>query len=88
MIDERLFKPATIEQAKELYEALIQAGTSYAVARGLLGWILVLPERRSEDPAGNQVRRDYRRELLRLGKPPWGLPAGGKGAYTQWANAA
>lgn len=86
MIDERPFQPASIDQARSLHKALLEAGTSHVVARGLIGWLCTLPEKRSDDPTSNVARRDYRRELLRLGKPPW--VTGEKGAYTQWLDAA
>jgi hypothetical protein len=86
MIDERMFVPADLEQARQLCDALIGAGTRVARARALVTWLITLPERRSEDPSPNTLRRDYRRELQRLGRPPWPLDEGGRsseymGAY-------
>ena len=72
IVDERRFVPETIAQAQALYSALVRQGTPITQARGLVTWLILLPERRSEDPASDVLRRDYRRELLRLGAPTVG----------------
>lgn len=71
MIDERDFVPQTTKQARDLYHALVAADVPVAQARGIVTWLLVLPERRADDPASNMLRRDYRRCLLLLEIPPW-----------------
>lgn len=80
IIDERSFVPRTIEEAQQLYDGLIDVGVPVAVARGIVTWLIVLPERRADDPASNQLRSQYRQALLRLGVPPW-EPNGDMGAY-------
>jgi hypothetical protein len=72
MIDERDFVPRSIDEARALYGSLVRSGTSVSQARGVVSWLIVLPEQRSDDPASDMVRRDYRRALLPLGEPPWG----------------
>ena len=71
LIDERQFVPTSVEQARQLYAALVRVGTPVSQARGIVTWLLVLTEHRSDDPASDVVRRDYRRALLNLGSPPW-----------------
>lgn len=71
LADERRFQPLSIEQARALYDALVDQGTPISQARGLVTWLIVLPDRRGDDPAANSTCRDYRRELARLGVPPW-----------------
>ncbi|MBU6429585.1 MAG: hypothetical protein KGR26_11270 [Cyanobacteria bacterium REEB65] len=72
LIDERAFVPQTTDQARQLYHALTNAGTPVAQARGVVTWLLVLTDRREDDPSTDTLRRDYRRALLNLGAPPWG----------------
>lgn len=71
MIDERRFVPRSIDDVPVLYTGLLETGTSAPMARGLIGWLLTLPDTRSDDPAGNPTRTRYRQALLRLGTPPW-----------------
>lgn len=71
LTDERRFVPETIDEARQLYAALVDDGSSLSMARGIVTWLIMLPERRADDPAPNSLRRDYRRQLQRLGLPPW-----------------
>lgn len=70
-IDERRYKPPTIEAAQDLYDALVATGIPICVARGVLAWVLVVPERRADDPASAVIRSKYRKALGRVGTPPW-----------------
>jgi hypothetical protein len=90
IIDERLFVPADGDQARQLYEAIVALPAPIvrpSTARVLLGWLLTLSEKRTDDPAADSQRRDYRRILERLGSPPWG-PRNVTGAYIRPAAAA
>lgn len=72
IVDEREFRPSSLEQAEQLYHALVAAEVSPGMARGVVSWLIVLPANRADDPATNATRRDYRQALAKLGEPPWG----------------
>lgn len=82
LIDERLFIPFDLSEARDLYAALLESGTPLSQARSIVTWLITLPEKRSEDPSTDSVRRDYRRRLQALGEPPWG----GDGRANTWAH--
>lgn len=65
--EETEFIPPNFEAARALKRALVGQGTTAAQARGIIGWLIELPE----DTANDELRRVYRRELARLGTPPW-----------------
>lgn len=71
-IDEDLFRPRNLEEARQLRRALVEAGVSAARAWTVIGWLLD-PEHIDGMPqATASVRRsEYRSVLLRLGEPPW-----------------
>lgn len=96
LIDETRFRPRSIREAEQLYRRLVDVDVPQAQAANVVMWLVTLPERRSDDPRGNSVRRNYRRALSRLGEPPWdptqppvemGLVSSeSKGAYLTWAE--
>jgi hypothetical protein len=70
LADETEFIPADLGQARWLLDALVGNGTPPRKARGLVGWLIELPE----DSRSNKVRAAYRAELARLVAPPWNDP--------------
>jgi hypothetical protein len=75
LIDETQFVPKDLAQADELEAALIKAGTSRAKAWGVVRWL-----QGGRKPIPPATKTGYRRELVRLGSPPW-EPNEGMGAY-------
>jgi hypothetical protein len=74
-IDERRFVPNDLEEARQLRRALVMAGTPRAVARGCVMWLIELGEVERPVSRGERVQGSrYRRELFRLGKPPFRRP--------------
>jgi len=71
MIDEREFIPSNRAEALELEHALMLAGCSRAMAAGIVMSLIRLGER-GEDGLFPGQRTVYRRELKKLGAPPWG----------------
>ena len=71
VIDEWQFVPTSVEQARQLYAALVRVGTPVSQARGMVTWLLVLPEHHSDDASASVLRSRYRQALLNLGSPPW-----------------
>lgn len=65
--DETEFIPPNLEAARSLKQALMECGTPEAQARGIVCWVIELPE----DTLSGTLRATYRRELARLGSPPW-----------------
>lgn len=68
LADETEFIPTDLRQARRLHVALVDSGTPVAQARGIVSWLIMLPQ---QDAASGQLRTTYRRELARLGTPPW-----------------
>lgn len=82
--DERSWVPPDIEAARWLYARATSEGVSPGQARGLVAWLITLPDSRADDPTTNTQRSRYRRILHRLGEPPWDrVRFGGKGAYSR-----
>ena len=73
LADETEFIPTTLPQARALQKALVAQGTPVVQARGIVGWLIELPD----DQANDELRRRYRAELARLGMPPWRHPGDG-----------
>lgn len=71
LIDETDFVPADLAQARRLYEAMVHAGTPRSQARGILAWLITLPDSGPYDPSSAVMRSRYRKELVKLGEPPW-----------------
>lgn len=73
IIDEWHFVPDSIEQARELYRVMVDAGTAPPRARQIVAWLIVMTPDRDNDVASPTTRRDFRRALAELGAPPWEL---------------
>jgi hypothetical protein len=71
-IDETGFVPRDLDEARQLYDALVKNETPVSQSRGIVTWLIVHTGRRADDPSTDKVRADYRRQLGRLGAPPWG----------------
>lgn len=71
LVDERRYVPPDLAAARELYRELLRTGTPISQARGIVAWLVTLPEQRRDDPCTDTVRRNYRRRLAALGSPPW-----------------
>lgn len=75
-IDEQLFRPRTVEEAQQLYEALVTHARP-AQARSVLTWLLLPPDNPA-NPATSRIRKsEYRRVLKLLKVPPWATEAMG-----------
>ena len=70
LADETEFIPTDLAQARALQKALRAQGTPVSRARGIVAWLIELPE----DVASGDLRATYRKELARLGSPPWKPP--------------
>lgn len=86
IVDLKLWTPADIRQMRRLRDALVDNGTSRTVAARL---VVALDDlRRTGDDGLNAVQRTrYRKELARLGEPPWAdlrarVATRAKGAYS------
>lgn len=87
--DERIWIPATLEEAREIYARAVADGVPVSQARGLVAWLITLPERRCDDPTTDTQRSRYRQILHRLGRPPRDhLRFEDKGAYISSLDAA
>lgn len=87
LIDERHFVPSDLKEARALSDALVAAGVPIAQARGVVMWLVELPERRADDPASDVTRSRYRQCLARLDGPPWDRePNESKGALLSSAT--
>lgn len=86
-IDEDLFRPRNLEEARQLRRALTDAGVRPSLAWSVVGWLLEEPEEWVAGRTGAHVTRSqYRSILLELGEPPWAghrasVGSRDKGAY-------
>lgn len=78
LIDEREFTPLDLEELQALVAALVEHGTGVALARTIGSWLVTKGEARAEDPTSKTQRSRYRKELAKLGEPPWGNRAMGR----------
>lgn len=80
LIDEWTFTPDSIEQARDLYRAMVEAGTPPPRARHIIAWLIVKPPRAEDDPTARSARSEFRKVLAELGAPPWEVSGGGEEA--------
>lgn len=71
LVDEWTFTPDSIEQARDLYRAMVEAGTPPPRARHIIAWLIVKPPRAKDDPTAKTARSEFRKVLAQLGAPPW-----------------
>lgn len=69
IIDELDFVPQTLEEQRQLVQALVEAGTTKTQARMIAMVLSDLPPRYSR--AFSVQMTGYRKHLARLGCPPW-----------------
>lgn len=81
LADEEIFIPQSLEQAIALEAGLVRNGTQRAMAGTIVMWLTRKGQEGTDDLLSPQRAR-YRRELARLGSPPWDRqPNEYKGAY-------
>lgn len=69
IVDERRFIPGTRDQARQLYESLVQVGVPEHTARSMVGTLMTLPDRYNNALHARVSR--YRADLAKVGIPPW-----------------
>jgi hypothetical protein len=69
-VNERDYVPRTLDEARQLFDALVSRGdVTGGHARAIVGTLLTLPERYT--PAFSVRVVSYRKILARLDRPPW-----------------
>lgn len=83
LADETDFIPRTLTEQRQLYRSLIAQGTPPQRATAMVGGLAALPD----NDVSERTWTEWRRELARLGAPPWAPTPVGRTARRKTAAA-